>query len=158
MNRPRLVKEILSFGLVLVIGGALYGGMHYFKDFHGKRAFASTGLEPLSLEEAKRLSAQTGKPILADLSAYWCSFCIKLDKEVLSHPAVNKVIRDHYIFARVDSEDEGANEFRHKYQAFNYPSVLALKANGDLITKLPIVYEPENFKHNLESVLAQPTL
>lgn len=157
MNRSRLLKEILSFALVSVIGGALYGGMQLFKDFSGKRAFAKTGLEPLTLAEAQKLSRETGKPILADLSAYWCTFCVKLDREVLAHPAVNKIIREHYIFARVDSEAEGASEFRHKYQAFRYPTVLALSPDGELITKLPIVYEPETFSHNLQQAInSQP--
>lgn len=158
MNRSRLLKELLSFLLVIVIGGALYGGMQLFKDFNGKRAFAKTGLEPLTLAEAQALSRETGKPILADLSAYWCTFCIKLDREVLAHPSVNAIIREHFIFARIDSEAEGASEFRHKYQAFRYPTVLALKPDGELISKLPIVYEPSAFSQNLLQVLSSQPL
>lgn len=158
MDRSRVVKEILSLGLVIIIGGAIYGGMQLLKDFNGKRAFAQTGLEPLTLAEAKALSSTTGKPILADLSAYWCTFCIKLDREVLADPRVNQIIREHYIFARIDSEAEGASEFRQQYQAFTYPTLLALKPSGELITKLPIVYEPGAFAHNLHKALKASSL
>lgn len=44
----------------------------------------------LTLEEAKKLSAETGKPIFVDVSAVWCGYCKKMKRNVYSEESVAK--------------------------------------------------------------------
>lgn len=145
ISKERLKKEFFSIVLMVAFGGLFYIGINSLQNFNGKRAFANTGLEPLTLAQAMAKAQEQGKPILADFSAYWCGYCVKLDKEVLADSSVKKVIDSDYIYARIDSESEEANYFRKTYQAHGYPTLVILKPDGTLIKKLDLTFEPSAF-------------
>ncbi len=145
ISQQRLKKEILSFSLMLAFGATFYFGIQALQNYNGKRAFASTGLTPLTLAEAKTKAAKEGKPVLADLSAFWCGYCVKLDKTVLSQARVKALIDTHYVYARIDSESDEAAGFMQRYNASGYPTLVIIQPDGRLIKKLNITFEPEAF-------------
>lgn len=145
ISKARLKKEFFSIVLMVAFGGLFYIGINSLQSFNGKRAFAKTGLEPLTLAQAMEKAQAQGKPILADFSAYWCGYCVKLDKEVFTDKAVKSVIDSSYIYARIDSESDEAAYFRKTYQAYGFPTLVILKPDGTLVKKLEVTFEPSAF-------------
>ena len=145
VSKQRFKKEILSVLLMVAVGGTFYFAMQKLQNYQGKQAFAATGLEPLTLAQALEKGQAEGKPVIADLSAYWCGYCIKLDERIFANQDVKKVINDKYIYARIDSESEEAPLFKQKYRASGYPTVALLNPDGSLIRKLNITFEPSLF-------------
>ncbi len=150
ISRARLKKELLSTLVMVALGGLMFLGIQHFKHFDGKKAFKATGLTALTFEQAKAKAAQENKPILADMSAYWCSYCKKLDRDVLANPEVKAAIEANYVFARIDSESPDILYFQQTFNAFTYPSVFILNADGSLIKKLSITYDPSAFLRQLQ--------
>lgn len=145
ITKKRLKKESLSFMMMIAFGAAFYFGIQALQNYNGKRAFANTGLVPLTLAEAKIQAAEQGKPILADLSAFWCGYCVKLDKSVFSHPKVKAFLDAHYVYARIDSESDEAASFMQRYNARGYPTLVIIQPNGSLIKKINTTFDPEAF-------------
>jgi thiol:disulfide interchange protein len=145
LNSARIKKEVLSLALMLVAGGIFYVGLQSLHTFNGKRAFTGTGLTPLTLAEAMAQAQAEGKPILADFSAFWCGFCIKLNKTVFSDSRVKKAIDQKYIYARIDSESDEADNFRKTYNAFAFPTVLILNADGSEQKRIKITFVADEF-------------
>ena len=68
----------------------------------GLSVFASSGWMT-DMDKAMKLSAKTGKPILADFSGSdWCGWCIKLDREVFSKKAFKDFAKDNLILVLLD--------------------------------------------------------
>lgn len=145
LTLKRLKKESLSLIMMLSFGAAFYFGIQALQSFNGKRAFANTGLIPLTLAEAKIKAAQQGKPILADLSAFWCGYCVKLDKTVFSNPNVKAYLDAHYIYARIDSESDEAADFMQRYNATGYPTLVIIQPNGSLVKRINTTFDPDLF-------------
>ena len=115
----------------------------------GKKALRASGLAIHTLGEAKTLAQRESKLILADLSAIWCPTCRTLDRRVLSKETVRKTIEAHYIFARIEYESAEGEAFRKHYQLSGFPNLLILKPSGELVRKLPLTFDPEQFQKSL---------
>ena len=98
-----------------------------------------------SYEEAVQLSKQTGKPILADFTgSNWCSFCIKLKKEVFETPSFKKWAAENVVLLELDYPRPNLqpdwikkqnNELKNRYsrEIKGYPTVLILNSQGDVL-------------------------
>ncbi|MDD5697597.1 MAG: thioredoxin family protein [Victivallaceae bacterium] len=97
------------------------------------------------MDQAMKLSAQTGKPVLADFSGSdWCGWCVKMDKEVFSQKIFKDFAKENLILVLVDfpsrkpmsKEQKKANRaLAEKYQIKGYPTVLLLDSKGAVIAK-----------------------
>jgi thioredoxin-related protein len=106
--------------------------------------FASAGWMT-DMDKAMKLSAETGKPILADFSGSdWCGWCIKLDKEVFSKKIFKDFAKDNLILVMLDfprSKPMSAklkkqnSALASKYGVRGYPTVLLLDNKGKVIVK-----------------------
>jgi len=148
-NKKR--SPLLPLLTIAVVGLVAYFIYSEIQTRLGKEAFASTGLSERSLEEAQTLAGQSGKLVLADLSAYFCPTCRKLDREILANEQVQSVIDEHYIFARVDYESEAGEAFMERYGIRGFPTVLALAPNGNLVERLPLAFDPSTYAANLKA-------
>ena len=89
-----------------------------------------------SYDEAVKLSAQTGRPILADFTgSNWCGYCVKLKKEVFDTPefsawAAENVVLLELDFPRPNKQPDWIkkqnNQLRNRYEIESYPTVLIL--------------------------------
>lgn len=94
-------------------------------------------------EEAKKLAAEKGLPILADFSGSdWCGWCIKLDKEVFSEKAFKDYAKDSVIlfladFPRSKEQPEAVvkqnQALAKQYAVRGYPTVLLLDKSGAVL-------------------------
>lgn len=149
INSQRFKKEALSFIALLAAGAMIYFGMQHFRHYSGKKAFEATGLTPLTLAEAMVKANAEGKPILADMSAYWCGTCVHLDKTVLADATVKEAITNRYVYARIDSESPEAPAFKKAYDVYGYPSLVILEPDGTLIKKLKLTFNTKEFMAQL---------
>ncbi len=57
-------------------------------------------------DAAKARAAAEGKPLLVDFTGSdWCSWCIRLKKEVFDKPAFAEYARDKFVLVEVDVPD-----------------------------------------------------
>ena len=115
----------------------------------GRKALAETGLEIYSLEEGLALAAREQKPVLAGLSAIWCSSCRTFDSEVLADSAVRAEIERDYVFVRVEYRSDEGEAFRERYGVRGFPVYVVLEPDGSFVEQVPTVYDPEAFRAEL---------
>jgi len=94
-------------------------------------------------EEAKRISADKGKPILADFTGSdWCGYCIKLDKEVFSKQEFKDFAKENVVlfvadFPRKKPQPEKIARqnvtLQRKYGIRGFPTILILDDNGKVL-------------------------
>ncbi len=111
----------------------------------GISVFASGKGWTTDMDAAMKLSAKTGKMILADFSGSdWCGWCIKLDREVFSKKIFKDFAKDNLILVLVDfpnrkfisKKQKKQNKILAvKYKISGYPTVLLLDSKGKLIFK-----------------------
>ena len=53
-------------------------------------------------EEAFRKAKELDRPILLDLGAEWCPYCVQMDRESYERPEMAKFINDHFVSIKVD--------------------------------------------------------
>ena len=70
-------------------------------------------------EEATKLSAQNGMPILVVFHADWCGWCKRLEQNTLSDPSVKNMMK-HYVYIRVNTDRDRATA--NKFNARQLPS------------------------------------
>ena len=96
-------------------------------------------------EKAKETAGKENKPILLVFSGSdWCSWCIKLDREVFSTSAFREWAADNIVCMLADfpavkdlaPDLKSQNEkLRDTYNVEGYPTVLLLKADGSVIAR-----------------------
>ncbi len=133
----------------VVVGVAIYFGNVEVQSWMGRRAVASMGLEEHSLPDAILAARDENRLVLADLSAIWCSTCRRLHQHVLSDPRVRDAISESYVFARVEYESEEGKRFRKRYGVRGFPALLVLDGEGQVVRRLPVVFDPERFLETL---------
>ena len=145
-------KFIRSFLIIAAVAAATYFINVEVQTRLGESALEETGLEMRSLEEAQALAAKENKLVLADMSAIWCPSCRKLDKEVFSDDGMKAAIGERFVFARIEYESDAGKDFMAEYAIRGFPTILALKPDGSLVSKLPLTFDPIAFAANLRAV------
>ena len=146
---PEPPKKFKGWKNLLIYGGILavfYFGHVEIQTYLGEAALDKVALERVTLNEALKRSAASGRPVLMDVSAIWCPSCRKLDTQVLSDPSVQQTIEANYEFTRVEYESDEGVAVQKKYAIRGYPTLLILDSAGNKVRKLPLTFEPEAFK------------
>jgi len=117
----------------------------------GQQALAATALDFLPLDQALARSKTQGKPVLVDFSAIWCPTCRQLHNDVFTDGAVKQAINQGYVLARVDYESPEAPAFMQRYGVKGFPTLLVLSADGSLLRRVPVLFEPAPFAASLRS-------
>lgn len=130
---------------IIVFFAAMFGA--YFinlaiQSHRGEEARANTGLHPLTLTEALAKAQDADKLALVELSAVWCPNCRALDRKVLSDPIVHTAIDRDYVFALVDWESKEGEELRERWEIHELPTLLVLRPDGSLLTRLDHGFDP----------------
>lgn len=138
-----------SFAILGVLAIAAYFAHTEYQSHLGRQALEATGLEVHSLEQALAKSKETGKPVLADLSAIWSPSCRRLDETVLAHESVKAKIETDYIFARIEYESDEGQAFMRRHGLRGFPNLLTLDGEGEKLKALPRTFDPSEFLHAL---------
>lgn len=140
------IAKILAMVAIVLIGNRL------IQTYLGKQSVEQMGIEPIELNEALALAERSNKLVLADMSAIWCPTCRKLDNSVFSDPSVHDEINKSFIFSRIEYDSEQGEEFMKKYKVRGFPTLLILNDKGEKITRLPLTFDPAEFKQMLIDV------
>lgn len=143
---PTLQKWFKKLTSLAVFGFSLLAALWLTSpDRLGRAAFAATGLPERTWAEAQALAQAEDKPLLLDFSAYWCGYCRRLDREVLSDERIKARIGQDYIFVRLDSEHPDTLPLMRRYGVQGYPTLIITAADGTLIRQLPTAAGPDSF-------------
>ncbi|MBI3953009.1 MAG: thioredoxin domain-containing protein [Chloroflexi bacterium] len=83
---------------------------------------------PAAFEEARAKD----KPILLAISARWCHWCHLMDETTYSDPEVARLLNEHYLPLRVDSDRRP--DVNSRYNQSGWPSTVLLTPDGDVMT------------------------
>lgn len=111
----------------------------------------------VALDEASRLAASTGKPILYDFTADWCQPCHVLDEQVFQNEEVATAINAEFIPVRVvdRQQEEGRNappvaELQQRYGVRGFPTVVFADAAGNERARMEGFRGREEFEKVME--------
>jgi thiol:disulfide interchange protein len=144
-------KNLLSILIVTVIGIGGYLGHTEWQTQLGEAALKATALDFLPLEAALVRGKAQGKPVLVDFSAIWCPTCRVMHAEVFTNEMVKQAITQGYVLARVDYESPEAPAFMSRYSVQGFPTLLVISADGTLLRRVPVIFDPAAFAMSLRS-------
>ncbi|PKB82810.1 MAG: hypothetical protein BZY88_03635 [SAR202 cluster bacterium Io17-Chloro-G9] len=85
---------------------------------------------PWGPEAFAKAQAET-KPVLLSVSAVWCYWCHVMDETTYSDPDVAKVLGDHFVAVRVDSDQRP--DINARYNVGGWPTTAFLTGHGGLM-------------------------
>ncbi len=103
--------------------------------------------------EVLRRAKAEGKPVMLDVVAEWCGPCKIMDRTTFSDPAVVDWSKGAIVPARVDAEKGEGRRIAARYQAYSFPTVLFLDADGNEIDRLVGGSTPSDFRRAGEAIL-----
>lgn len=99
----------------------------------------------MSLEEAKKLSAESGKLIFIDCYTSWCGPCKRMAATSFKDAKVAQVYNQKFINLKIDIEkDMDGPEIAKSYKIKSYPTLLYIKGNGKLMKRKEGIQEAED--------------
>ena len=81
--------------------------------------------------EARRQAQQSGRPMLLHFYADWCFPCKRMEKDVLSRPAVVQVLSSRLILVKVNVDKNP--DLAKRFGVSQYPADVIVDPNGDRI-------------------------
>ena len=149
MSLPALKKRALWILAATVVATGGYFAHTAWQTQRGEAALKATALDFLPLEQALALAKVQGKPVLVDFSAIWCPTCRVLHAEVFTNATVKAAIASGFVLSRVDYESPEARAFMQRYDVQGFPTLLVLSADGGLMRRVPISFDPAAFAASL---------
>jgi thioredoxin-related protein len=112
--------------VVLLLLWCCYGTFAFTQDVKGLPS--STSWNSL----LKR-AADNNKPILIHVSAQWCGFCVKMNKETFADPDVRSRLSQFFIATAIDDSSSLGRYIAMKYAIRTFPTYLVLNSKGFLV-------------------------
>jgi thiol:disulfide interchange protein len=104
--------------------------------------FAQDKIHWIAHQDAPRLSARSGKPILYEFSAAWCEPCHELAEQVFANADAAAYINAHFVPVElVDRQrEDGQNipavaRLQQRYQIVSLPTICVATPDGTLIAR-----------------------
>lgn len=102
-----------------------------------------------SMDEALKLSKQSGKPIMVDFYADWCGWCKKLDKDTYADAKVVD-LSEKFINTKINTDNDKFNA--HKYKIRGLPTILFLDSDGQVLQRIGGYVGPEGMIKVMEAI------
>ncbi|MBD3385664.1 thioredoxin fold domain-containing protein [candidate division KSB1 bacterium] len=99
---------------------------------------AEQGVEfvDLTFEKTLQKAIETGKPVLLNIHAEWCSPCKRLYKQVFLDGSSGAYINEATVPLRVDGEKGEGPELMKTFNVRGYPTTLLLTSKGEEIDRI----------------------
>lgn len=115
----------------------------------GKQALERAGLKSLPFEQALVKAGKEDKLVLVDVSAIWCSTCRKLDNEIFADQEVKRLIKENFVFSRLEYESEEGQDFIEEYKVSGFPTLLLIDEHGSVVQRLAVTFNVGEFLEQL---------
>jgi protein disulfide-isomerase len=129
-------------------------------------AYSQTAKWSQDYDKALVQAKNTGKTVLVDFSGSdWCSWCMRLEKEVFSQKAFKKYAKDNLILVLVDfprkkhlpaGMQERNERLAQQYGIEGFPTVVLINAKGETIAQTG--YQPggaANYVNHLKELIGK---
>jgi thioredoxin-like negative regulator of GroEL len=106
-----------------------------------------------SFDEAIKKAQRSGKPVIVDFWADWCTWCHRLDRTTYADPAVVKKSQE-FVAVRVNTEGSRREvEVAIRYGVASLPTIVFLSPQCRQVRRLNGFQGPGQFPHTLEAAL-----
>ena len=105
----------------------------------------SIRFDETGLESVVQRSKVEKKPVFYMIYANWCVYCNNIKKNVLKDPEVINFMNANYVFAGLDFEKPGSEDFKTKYNVKTFPTFLVLDENGVELARFTGELKKEKF-------------
>lgn len=99
----------------------------------------------VSFEEALKIANTEDKIIFLDVYATWCGPCKKLKSKTFPDEQVGSFYNANFINLEIDGETPEGKKLMEKYGLKNYPSLLFIDKNGNVLKKTVGFHNPTDF-------------
>ena len=108
-----------------------------------------------TLENAKRLAAQTNRLVLVHFWADWCQPCGRMEREILSRPDVISQLQARYVPVKINA-DHFPTTCR-QFGVTGLPADIIISPQGQVLGKLRLVATPAEYIAQLSRAAAAVT-
>lgn len=106
-----------------------------------------TALQWQTFEQSLQLARQNDRLVFVDIYAPWCGWCLKMKKEVYTHPDIRSYLAKQFETTRLNFDDQEtthqydgreltSQQLAHTLKAETVPTVVILNAQGEYILHL----------------------
>jgi len=89
----------------------------------------------LSVKEAVALAKKENKLVFIDAYTTWCGPCKRMSKYTFTDKDVATFFNDNFINLKIDMEKGEGAKIERKFDVRNYPTLLFLDGDGELVKK-----------------------
>ncbi|MCA9055910.1 MAG: thioredoxin family protein [Planctomycetaceae bacterium] len=100
------------------------------------------------LKSAHRVAIAEGKPILVVFGAEWCTYCHKLEKNVINQPETAAYINQNFVAVHLDADRE--KKIVGILEVDSLPCTVVLSPNADLLGRYEGYAETKKYTANLQ--------
>ena len=142
----------LKYIFLILLSGLLTGGLSVLPA-------SGQDLDWQNFDQALAMTDTTSRHVLVDVSAPWCGWCRKMEKEV--YPALGTLLSKHFILTRLNRDD---NNTIYRYRGNRYtstrlaqhfkiqqvPAIVILNPKGKYLTHISGFIEADNLRSILQ--------
>ncbi|MBI5680022.1 MAG: thioredoxin family protein [Methanobacterium sp.] len=135
-------KSIIVIGIIVILAIAAYAALGSQNQKNTQNLSNNlnwhTDLNS-AIDEAKK----TGKNVIVDFYAPWCSACTYLDEDTFQDPQVQEKLNKNYIIAKIDIDRNP--DLASKYKVYAVPTIIFMDSSGNEIKRQEGYIPPEEF-------------
>lgn len=115
-----------------------------------RRGLEYWGSDPYA---ALAVAKQQRKLLLVEFYADWNRRSRWMSERVLGDSAVRSLVEARFVAVQVSTGTPDGADLAEIYQVTGYPAILIFNANGDVLDKIDVTLDPEDFEQRIQTIL-----
>ncbi len=115
-----------------------------------KRGLTYWGSDPYA---ALAVAKRQRKLLLVEFYAEWNRRSRGMSERGLGDSTVRALVEPHFVAVRVPTETSAGADLAALYQVTGYPAILIFSSNGDVLDKIDVTLDEEDFLQRLQTIL-----